>query len=284
VIALDVVLASALIAAVVALAASRRPLTAPSRAPVGGRTPGRPRAHHSHPSPRPASWAAIGEAWRAIERRVGYLVRARVPALRAGTLPWLGDEGLIGRTVLAGVAAGLLFNPIGGMIVAALVVAIERHRITGARRRRDEWCEAELPVAIELLRTALTGGLAIGPALGLIAPHIEGPLGWGLNEVMADVGRGRSLAESLERLPHVAGPSCAALVAALVAGSRGAPVAPAVERLATDARRRTRQRAEARARRLPVTLLFPLVLCALPAFGLLTVVPMVVAATRDLSL
>ena len=57
----------------------------------------------------------------------------------------------------------------------------------------------------------------------------------------------------------------------------GAPVAPALERLAAEERTQLRRRAEARARKVPVRLLFPLVFLVLPAFGLLTVVPALLA-------
>ena len=56
----------------------------------------------------------------------------------------------------------------------------------------------------------------------------------------------------------------------------GTPVAPALARLATEVRADVRRRAEARARTIPVRLCFPLVGCVLPAFALLTVVPVVV--------
>jgi hypothetical protein len=45
-----------------------------------------------------------------------------------------------------------------------------------------------------------------------------------------------------------------------------------------------RRRAEEDARRLPVQLLFPLVLCVLPAFGLLAVVPLLLASLQSLQL
>ena len=45
----------------------------------------------------------------------------------------------------------------------------------------------------------------------------------------------------------------------------------------------TRRAAEIRARKLPVLLLFPLVLCTLPAFGLLTVAPLVAGTFDSLS-
>ena len=68
------------------------------------------------------------------------------------------------------------------------------------------------------------------------------------------------------------------LVDALLASDRfGAPVGDALLRLAAEQRTALRRRAEARARTVPVRLLFPLVFLVLPAFGLLTVVPAVLA-------
>jgi len=75
------------------------------------------------------------------------------------------------------------------------------------------------------------------------------------------------------------------LAAALVDAERyGSPVGAALDRLATEARDHARRRAEERARRIPVLLLFPLVLCILPAFGLLTVAPLLAGALDALAL
>jgi tight adherence protein C len=71
----------------------------------------------------------------------------------------------------------------------------------------------------------------------------------------------------------------------LLASERyGAPVGAGLERLAAEVRADTRRRAETAARRVPVKLLFPLVVCILPAFGLLTVAPLVAGALRSLRL
>jgi tight adherence protein C len=58
----------------------------------------------------------------------------------------------------------------------------------------------------------------------------------------------------------------------------GTPLRPTLERVAVEARMRRRRRAEEDARRLPVTLLFPLVLTTLPAFFLLAIVPLLVGS------
>ena len=63
-----------------------------------------------------------------------------------------------------------------------------------------------------------------------------------------------------------------------------APVAPALERVAFDARADRRRGAEEAARRVPVKLLFPLVACILPAFAALTVLPLLAGTLGSLRL
>jgi tight adherence protein C len=94
---------------------------------------------------------------------------------------------------------------------------------------------------------------------------------------------GRRLADALDDLPTRAGEAVRPLVGALVASERyGAPLVTSLERLADEVRRDRRRRAEEAARKVPVKLLFPLVACTLPAFGLLTVAPLIASAVRSL--
>ncbi|HYX44403.1 MAG TPA: type II secretion system F family protein, partial [Acidimicrobiales bacterium] len=110
-----------------------------------------------------------------------------------------------------------------------------------------------------------------------------GPLAADLRRVVDEAGRGRRLADALDDLPARAGEAVRPLVAALVASERyGAPLVAGLERLADEVRRDRRRRAEEAARKVPVKLLFPLVTCTLPAFGLLTVAPLVASAVRSL--
>ncbi len=68
----------------------------------------------------------------------------------------------------------------------------------------------------------------------------------------------------------------------LVIQGDGDPLVPVLDRLSVEARMVRRRQAEEAARRLPVQLLFPLVLCVLPAFVLLAVVPLLLAAVPQL--
>jgi hypothetical protein len=91
------------------------------------------------------------------------------------------------------------------------------------------------------------------------------------------------LVTALQQYGDELGRSGHELVAILIASERdGAPLARGLERAADAVRRAQRRDLERRARRLPVTLLVPLVCCVLPAFVVLTVVPLLAGSLGDL--
>jgi tight adherence protein C len=141
-------------------------------------------------------------------------------------------------------------------------------------RRRSAAFVADLPEVVDLLVLAVGAGLTVPLAVAAVATRARGPLAGELVRVLDENVRGRRLADALDDLPRRAGDGVRPLTAALVASERyGAPIVPGLERLAREVRRERRRRAEERARRVPVKLLFPLVSCTLPAFALLTVAP-----------
>jgi tight adherence protein C len=145
--------------------------------------------------------------------------------------------------------------------------------------------EQQLADVVDLLRLSVTGGATVRTALQGVGRHLDGPVAEAFASVGTRVQAGSSLVDELDSLRPVLGPAADALVSLLRAASLdGAPLAPALDRLATDLRDERRRRAEARARQLPVRLLFPLVCCALPALVLLAVVPLLVGTLRTLHL
>ena len=96
-------------------------------------------------------------------------------------------------------------------------------------------------------------------------------------------GTGEPWARAVPHLVTSVGEPARAIVHAIVAAEQdGASMGTVLSRLAEDARRQRRHDLEAAVRRLPVRLSFPLVCCSLPAFVLLTVVPLVAAGLRRL--
>jgi tight adherence protein C len=138
---------------------------------------------------------------------------------------------------------------------------------------------------VDLLRLAVGAGHTVPLALAAVTGHVDGPVGRGLADALAATTRGRRLADALDDLPAAVGEPVRPLAATLAGSLRyGHAIGPALERLAAECRADQRRRSEAAARRVPVLLLFPLVLCILPAFALLTVAPLLAGALRALRL
>jgi tight adherence protein C len=190
----------------------------------------------------------------------------------------------LGGVLLAGLLPLAVFPPIAlpAVVVAwCLPTLADRRR----RRRRLATIESDLPDVVDLLLLGIGGGLSVRQALEAVARRSRGPLAAEVSHVVSDVARGRRLGDALDDLPGRAGEAVRPLVSALVAADRyGAPLGPALERMADEVRATCRRRAEASARRVPVKLLFPLVACILPAFALLTVAPLIAGALKSLRL
>ncbi len=198
------------------------------------------------------------EAGRGADRRAGWAVVAGV--------------GLLA------VAPALAAVPVVWSVTAPAVAARRRRAATEAR------LHDQLPDVVDLLALTAGAGLPVGAALQALGDRPGGPLGAVLARAGAHVRHGGSTADALGLL-GTAVPAARPLVDALAQHDRyGSPLVPALERVAIEARARRRRRAEEAARRLPVTLLLPLVLTTFPAFVLLTVIPLLAGSLGSLSL
>ena len=156
----------------------------------------------------------------------------------------------------------------------ALLVARAPWRV-GARRRRDDQLARELSIAVDLIGVGVAAGLTPFLAVQAAAEWSPPLVANELQRVPRACALGQSFDDAVREL-GVSVPGVRMLTDALRTSSRlGTPVAPALARLATEVRTDLRRRAETRARTVPVRLCFPLVGCILPAFALLTVVPVV---------
>jgi tight adherence protein C len=155
------------------------------------------------------------------------------------------------------------------------------------RQARDAEAVADdLPDLVDLLAVAAAAGASVERAVEVASRRHRGPAAAVLRTAIARAWSGERLGDSLAaslaaRPPRVAD-AARPLVAVLIDSDRyGTPLGFALERLSADLRIHRRHRAEARARRVPVRLLLPLVLCVLPAFALLTVAPLLAGVARD---
>ena len=155
-----------------------------------------------------------------------------------------------------------------------------------ARRRRqraiDQRMLGELPGVLDLIGVAIGAGATPRAALDTAARWGPELTGAHLRHVTVQTNLGGSFSESLGRLRETA-PLLGPVADVLIASAQlGAPAGAALARLSDETRSTLHRAAEARARTLPVKLLFPLVFLVLPAFGLLTVVPAILSALQRL--
>ena len=169
------------------------------------------------------------------------------------------------------------------VVVLACVAPIVAAR--RAQRRRALDVQRTLPEVVDLFHLAIGAGLTIPLAVEAVSRRARGPIAGELAAALDEVALGRRLADALVDVPSRTGECVRPLLDALVASDRyGAPLGDALGRLAVDMRADRRRRAEEAARKVPVKLLFPLVCCVLPAFGLLTLAPLIAGAVATLRL
>ncbi|QXC60096.1 type II secretion system F family protein [Aquihabitans sp. G128] len=180
------------------------------------------------------------------------------------------------------VLAVVLVGPLAGVVAAASVLLARLASVRRARRARQRAVEAATPELVDLFVVAAAAGHPVPTCVRLVAERAPAALRAPLVAAADRAGRD-GVVVALVAFGDAVGPSVAPLVDALVASHRsGSPLADALASAAEAARDARRRQAEEAARRLPVTLLFPLVCCVLPAFGLLTVVPLLAASLRSL--
>jgi tight adherence protein C len=152
-----------------------------------------------------------------------------------------------------------------------------------SRRARERHLDRAFPDLLDLFVVTVQAGLLPLPALADVRSFCDPVLADGIDELVARVDRGERFVDALDCLVEAWGPRALTFVATIGTIERsGLPLAPALERRADEARLHRRHRAEAAARELPVRLSFPLVLCTLPAFVLVAIVPLLVGALSSL--
>lgn len=208
---------------------------------------------------------------------------------RAGLADWNVESFVASRFLFAavGLAFGLLMGPLA--LVAVPLLGSVGYRlpdwVSRARlRARREELARDLPDAVDLLAVCTQAGLNVALALERVAEGTPGPLGDELRKTVRQIRLGESRETALSDLVRrVEQDELQSLAGILVGAERfGTKVASALENFAEEIRTRRRRRAEERARKAPVKMLFPLVFLILPGFILLTLVPLLLGTFRSL--
>jgi pilus assembly protein TadC len=194
-----------------------------------------------------------------------------------------------GRTLAILAIAFAAGGSVAAVGVMPLLVTASLWWLARLRRRRAaaiavrRAAEAAMPDAVELLVLCVRAGCSPTQAVVELVARAPPALGPAFAAVELRLHRGQGLADAIGALADHAGASGRAVARAIASADRdGLPIAPMLDRLATDARAARRRLGEAAARRLPVRLTFPLVTCTLPSFVLLAIAPAVLGALSTL--
>lgn len=232
--------------------------------------------HDARPAGTPQARRSRGAPGRAIRLvgQAGFRLLGRVASDVEATR--------LGRVLVSAGAVAvvhpLLALPVAGVAWSAPAM-LERSR----RRHLRQQVQAEAPDLVDLFRLAVGAGLTVHQAVTAVAARATGITGAALASVRGRVAVGERLVDALGAV-GACGEAVRPLVAALEASERdGVALGPSLERVAVEARLARRRSAEEAARRLPVLLVFPLVLCILPAFVLLTVAPLLLSSLHTIA-
>src|SRR5919197_1550304 len=193
---------------------------------------------------------------------------AAVVGIALGTMAGLSGLLLLGATILGALLAYLL--PGGGLRQRAL--------------NRQEAIRRSLPDTMDLLTISVEAGLGFDAALAHVRKNVKGPLSDEIGRMLqklqladsrAEVFRGLSDRSEVDELKAFA-------LAMIQADVFGISVSKVLRSQAADLRVRRRQRAEEKALKVPVKLLFPVIAGFLPAMFVVIVGPGVIQLSHSL--
>ncbi len=185
-----------------------------------------------------------------------------------------------------GVAGAYLVSVFFGVLLGGFVWfwirAKRRQKHTlNIKRARHLALQKELPDLIIFFSIALSAGLTVRLALETVANEIQEEILPASKKILVEalnsVRLGTPFIQALQNTPSALAP----LIVPLVDSERyGAELLPALYKAGRQAREHNRHLAEVRARKVPIKLLFPLVVCFLPAFCLLTLAPVFIKSLQ----
>jgi tight adherence protein C len=201
----------------------------------------------------------------------------------------LSAERLAVAAIVGGATSiGLSLAPMPGpaLVPAVVLVALRAPRFVDARaiRARRRAIDLEITQFLDALAAASTAGLSAPLGMRRAAEVIRGPLREELETALGSVDLGARWRDELRGVAERADlPDLRRAVAVITrTETLGSSLAASTIDLADRVRAARRQRATERARTAPVKMLFPLVFLVLPAFLLLTVVPVLLTTLQSI--
>jgi tight adherence protein C len=190
--------------------------------------------------------------------------------------------GLKGAGLLLGILLGalygkfqmpnaLLFAVIGGAALFFLPDLL----IKNVALRRQEQTSKSLADALDMLSVCVEAGQGFDSALLQVARNVDGPISGEFARVLSEIQIGKSRGEAFSSMgDRVTLPEVKNFVTALVQADRlGLPIANVLREQTVNMRLVRRQKAEEKAQKVTIKILFPLMFCILPALFIVIIGP-----------
>lgn len=152
-----------------------------------------------------------------------------------------------------------------------------------AAGRRRHQIRRQLPDMLDLITLSVEAGLAFDGAVYEAAKRFKGPLSDELMEVMREVSLGKPRAQALRGMAERLKLEDISLLVSAVhqAETLGSPLANALKALATELRKKRLRQIREQIAKLPVKLIFPLVLFIFPTLFIVILGPAVIQLLRS---
>ena len=240
------------------------------------------------------SQSPVDRVFRPLLRSLGHTARRISPAgvvealerrLELSGIGWPVERLLILKVAGAGalLTAGLVYASIADSsagILVAVIAAVVGYLAPDAVLSRMATARQlaianALPDTLDQLTICVEAGLGFDTAMARTARSGEGPLSEEIARLLQDLRVGVPRVEALDALlERTDVPELRQFVHAVVqAETYGVPVSSVLRAQATEQREKRRFRAEERAMKLPVKVIFPLVFCILPVLFIVVISP-----------
>lgn len=192
--------------------------------------------------------------------------------------------------VLLGLLVGLATDWSGARIAAVTLGAgvlgffAPSLYVKQKRDLRVEVIERELPDVLDVLAISVEAGVGLEGAIAAVVERFHSPLGDELGHMLSEMELGLSRREALQNLrgrtdlPDLNG----FILAMLQADALGMPMTRVLQTQAEEMRRRRRGKVREQAAKLPVKILFPLIMFILPALFIVIIGPAVIRIANNL--
>ncbi|HYQ32951.1 MAG TPA: type II secretion system F family protein, partial [Lapillicoccus sp.] len=190
----------------------------------------------------------------------------------------LGAKGI---AMLLFAVIGLLFGgfSLTGVIIAVLAGAaglfLPDLLVYNAGLKRQDQLRTGLADALDMLTVCMEAGQSFDGALLQVARSVEGPIAGEFARVLSEIQIGNTRGQAFQGMgERTTPPEVRTFVSAIVQADRlGLPIANVLREQAKEMRLVRRQRAEEKAQKVPVKILFPMLFCIFPALMVVVIGP-----------